>query len=91
MRKLIAIVLLLGAVAVAAQGSWLQAKAWLAQWLIADAWAEQLQAGTPSKPWPWADTWPVAKLTTPDGEARYVLDSVSGQALFIIDSANNIN
>jgi len=43
MRKLIAIVLLLGAVAVAAQGSWLQAKAWLAQWLIADAWAEQLQ------------------------------------------------
>jgi len=40
MRKLIAIVLLLGAVAVAAQGSWLQAKAWLAQWLIADAWAE---------------------------------------------------
>ena len=40
-----------------------------------------MQAGTPSKPWPWADTWPVAKLTTPDGEARYVLDSVSGQAL----------
>jgi len=61
MRKLIAIVLLLGAVAVAAQGSWLQAKAWLAQWLIADAWAEQLQAGTPSKPWPWADTWPVGQ------------------------------
>jgi sortase A len=66
MRKLIAAALLLGAAAVAAQGSWLQAKAWLAQWLIADA---------------WADTWPVAKLTTPDGEARYVLDSVSGQAL----------
>ena len=51
MRKLIATALLLGAAAVAAQGSWLQAKAWLAQWLIADAWAEQLQAGTPSKPW----------------------------------------
>ncbi|RGP55912.1 class GN sortase [Pseudomonas abyssi] len=81
MRKLIAAVLLLGAIAAAAQGGWLQAKAWLAQMLIADAWAEQLQAGTPSKPWPWADTWPVAKLTTPGGEARYVLDSVSGQAL----------
>ena len=48
MRKLIATALLLGAAAVAAQGSWLQAKAWLAQWLIADAWAEQLQAGAPS-------------------------------------------
>ena len=31
MRKLIAAALLLGAAAVAAQGSWLQAKAWLAQ------------------------------------------------------------
>lgn len=33
------------------------------------------------RPWLWADTWPVARLLTPDGAQHYVLDSVSGEAL----------
>ncbi|MEH6563978.1 MAG: class GN sortase [Halopseudomonas sp.] len=81
MRKLIAAVLLLGALGVAGQGLWLQAKAQVAQWLIAHAWDQQLASGEAAKPWAWADTWPVARLTGPNGEQSYVLAGMSGQAL----------
>jgi len=81
MRKLIAVALLLGALGFAGQGTWLQGKAIVAQWLIAQAWEQQLSSGEPVRPWSWADTWPVAKLTAPDGSISYVLSGVSGQAL----------
>lgn len=73
--------LLLALIVVVIQASWIEAKARLAQILIADAWAETLQSGTSHKPWPWADTWPVLRLTLPDGEHQYVLESASGEAL----------
>lgn len=58
------------------------AKAKVAQILLEDAWAETLETHAPRKPWPWADTWPVAKLTVPRlQESAIVLDKVSGQAL----------
>ena len=47
------------------RGAWIQAKAWLAQSLIAHAWARTLSGERQAKPWPWADTWPVARLTVP--------------------------
>ena len=81
MRKLIAVALLLGALGFAGQGTWLQGKAIVAQWLIAQAWEQQLSSGKQVRPWSWADTWPVAKLTAPDGSISYVLSGVSGQAL----------
>ena len=44
----------------------IKAKAWLAPLLIARAWEHSLAAGgAPVKPWPWADTWPVAWLSVP--------------------------
>jgi sortase A len=47
------------------EGSWIYAKARLAQYLLQRAWSRTL-AGEPTvKPWPWADTWPVARLTVP--------------------------
>jgi len=46
-------------------GAWIYAKAALAKTLIADAWDETLQGGVKIRPWPWADTWPVAKLGFP--------------------------
>lgn len=61
--------------------SWLDGKAWLAQHLIAHAWQTTLEQGTSQRPWPWADTWPVARLTTPAGKTLYVLESTSGEAL----------
>jgi sortase A len=56
-------------------------KAVLAQWLIARAWAQDAAMGPP-RPWPWADTWPVARLTVPSlKKTQYVLHGTSGQAL----------
>lgn len=65
-----------------ADGAYLQAKAWLAQELIAQAWQQGLAQGEPMKPWPWADTWPVARLQAPaQGVDLYVLDGSHGSAL----------
>ncbi|WP_308368533.1 MULTISPECIES: class GN sortase [unclassified Microbulbifer] len=61
--------------------AWLLAKAELAQVLISDAWEEQLQTGVEVKPWPWADTWPVAKLQLDQQTSLMVLAGGSGQAL----------
>ena len=61
----------------------IQAKAWLAPILVERAWKESLAAGgQPVKPWPWADTWPVAQLFVPSlGLSRHILHGDSGHAL----------
>ncbi len=43
-------------------GLWLPLKAEVAQVLLERAWRMTLQRGGEERPWPWADTWPVAKL-----------------------------
>lgn len=47
------------------EGSWIYAKARLAQLLLQRAWSRSLAGETHVKPWAWADTWPVARLTVP--------------------------
>lgn len=65
-----------------AQGLWIPAKAALAQVLLDRAFEASLATGRPVKPWPWADTWPVARITFPRlDRAVIVLDGASGQAL----------
>ncbi|PSV64044.1 class GN sortase [Photobacterium profundum] len=63
------------------RGGYIQAKAWLAQVLIAQSWQQQTATGIPSKPWPWADTSPIAQLILPNGERQTVLAGVSGRNL----------
>ncbi len=61
---------------------WITAKAGLAQYLIADAWQQSLETGSPIKPWSWADTWPVGKLVFPTlNQYLYVLSGSSGTSL----------
>lgn len=60
----------------------IQAKAWLAPKLIERAWQRTLDERQPVRPWPWADTWPVARLEVPAlGIARYVLAGANGASL----------
>jgi len=60
----------------------IQAKAWLAPVLIGRAWTESRTHDMNVKPWPWADTWPVARLTVPSLDIdRYVLAGMNGAAL----------
>ncbi|MEE9551984.1 MAG: class GN sortase [Gammaproteobacteria bacterium] len=64
------------------QGTYIHAKAILAQVLLETAWAESLKGQKEVKPWPWADTWPVSRLFVPRlGISRIVLAGASGSSL----------
>ena len=76
---------------------WILVKAQLAQWLIAQAWDNSQTPVAPGhapsaskenplapgiKPWPWADTHPVARLRMPnEGVDLYVLEGAQGNSL----------
>lgn len=61
---------------------WIPAKAELAQWLIERSWQDQLDGRADSRPWPWADTRPVAVLAVPRHRIRQlVLEGNSGRNL----------
>lgn len=80
--RLVALLLVLAGLVVAGQGVWIHAKATLAQILLDRAFAETLETGRAVKPWPWADTWPVARIDLPRlGESAIALAGASGQAL----------
>ncbi|HEY7532899.1 MAG TPA: class GN sortase [Nitrospiraceae bacterium] len=55
------------------EGSWIYAKARLAQWLLMRAWSRTLAGEVAPKPWPWADTWPVARLTVPSKQVDLIV------------------
>lgn len=61
----------------------IKAKAHLAPLLIDSAWEKTLvSGGLPHKPWPWADTWPVARLEVPEHQVDlYVLWGAAGNSL----------
>lgn len=58
------------------------AKAALAQHLLARAWDEARAGGTEPRPWSWADTHSVARLTVPNlGIDQLVLAGASGRVM----------
>jgi sortase A len=78
--------LVLGLIAVSAwqagEAAYIHTKAWLAQRLIASAWDHARSTGRAMKPWPWADTYPVARIDAPrQGETLMVLSGASGRTL----------
>ncbi len=71
-----------------AAASWIQGKAIIAQQLLSHSWQQTLKNNvdnkkqTPQKPWPWADTWPIAKLILPEHNIeQIVLAGDSGSSL----------
>lgn len=63
-------------------GLYLKGKAILAQHLLLRAWEKTADLGTPVKPWPWADTWPIARLQVERlGIDCIVLEGDSGEVL----------
>ena len=64
------------------QGLYIHAKAMVAQLLLRRAFAETITTGRPVKPWPWADTWPEARIAVQRiGVSAIALAGTSGQAL----------
>jgi sortase A len=64
------------------QGAYIPAKAWLAQELMQRAWSRTGHGEHRVAPWPWADTWPIARLTARSGAVDLiVLAGGSGRTL----------
>lgn len=80
-RLLVACLLGFGFLALG-QGAYIPAKAWLAQELMLRAWSRMQSGETRVTPWPWADTWPIARLTARAGDVDLiVLAGGSGRTL----------
>ncbi|MGC8120330.1 class GN sortase [Marinobacter sp. VGCF2001] len=63
-------------------GLWIPFKALVAQEMLELAWAESQARQSQARPWPWADTWPVAKLDIPARDvSMMVLEGVHGESL----------
>jgi sortase A len=79
---LAATVLILSGSVLAVRDVYLRAKAALAATLIAKAWAETVRTGRDARPWPWADTHPIARLVIPAlGYDALVLEGASPRNL----------
>ena len=64
------------------QGAYIHAKALVAQVLLERAFEKTIATGQETKPWSWADTWPVARIEVKRLHAHtIVLAGSSGQAL----------
>ena len=75
-------ILLVAAALLFGQGAWIYAKASVAQVLLRRAWRLTVLGGKTVAPWPWADTWPIARLRAPRfREDVIVLAGTSGRSL----------
>lgn len=74
--------LLMAGIGLATDAGWIHTKAAFAQHLLHLAWNDSDQGATARKPWPWADTHPVARLRAPTlGIDQIVLAGDSGRTL----------
>src|SRR6201992_1986751 len=82
MRRIVPFLIAIVGLTLFGQGAYVHAKALLAQILLERAFAETIATGHATKPWSWADTWPVARIEVKRLHASaIVLAGSSGQAL----------
>jgi sortase A len=78
----IALLLAIAGAVLFGDGIFIHAKALLAQVLLERAFDQTIATGRATKPWSWADTWPVARIeVTRLGARTIALHGSSGQAL----------
>lgn len=81
LRIFVALILFAGAF-LTARAMYLHAKAALASALIHRAWNKTVADGQPHPPWPWADTYPLARLRIPRlGYDEVVLEGATPRTL----------
>jgi sortase A len=81
-RFILPLLLALAGLILFGQGAYIHAKALVAQVLLERAFEKTIATGRETKPWSWADTWPVARIEVKRLHAStVVLAGSSGQAL----------
>ena len=81
-RLILPLILALTGLILFGQGTYIHAKALVAQVLLEHAFEKTVATGHATKPWSWADTWPVARIEVKRIHASaIVLAGSSGQAL----------
>jgi sortase A len=81
-RFVLPLLLALAGLILFGQGAYIHAKALVAQVLLNHAFEKTIITGRETKPWSWADTWPVARIEVKRLHASaIVLSGSSGQAL----------
>jgi sortase A len=81
-RFVLPLLLVLAGLTLFGQGAYIHAKALLAQVLLERAFSATIATGRDTRPWSWADTWPVARIEVKRiGASAIVLSGSSGQAL----------
>jgi sortase A len=84
LSKSAVVALFIAGIVCVSEAAWIHAKATLAQALIGAAWRREQAGSGSTRPWPWADTHPVARLTFGGGHnARTftILEGSSGRNL----------
>ena len=82
MSRLAPLLLALAGLVLFGHGAYIHAKAFAAQILLARAFEKTIATGHVTKPWAWADTWPVARIEVRRLHATAIaLAGTSGQAL----------
>jgi sortase A len=81
LRCFSALILIVG-FTLTAHAAYLHAKGWLAGKLIRRAWEQTIATGEVHRPWQWADTHPIARLTIPRlGYDEIVLEGATPRTL----------
>ena len=80
--KYLALVFFIAGLGLTGKATYIHAKAQLAKYLLRSSWQETIEKKDTVKPWPWADTWPVARMIVPKHAIDLVvLEGDSGNVL----------
>ncbi len=80
--RVVAMLCFIAALCLFAVSTWIPVKAQIAQILLERAFAQSLVSGKPVRPWSWADTWPVARISVPRlGTSAIVLNGATSEAM----------
>lgn len=82
LKRFTGFILLISASLFITDGLYIKVKGLVAQRLLQNAWQDSVAQKKPVRPWPWADTWPVARLQVERlGIDCIVLEGDSGEVL----------
>jgi len=85
------VTLLVASLCLIGKGAYMQAKAHFAQYLIMQAWELTLKDRQAHKPWSWADTYPVSKLTFLPAANDPQIDAGPDNSLYVLAGASGRN